>query len=179
MTGSKAVRAATEASAEVDISSDYKAGFSDQSPVLRLEGSSTAHPLLPHRNLEIHQLIPFGIINPAHIDARAGQGCVDVFHIEEEESGLRGVRLDRSGGESRGFDLVSLLLTDGAFHVLVRDGKWQRRRGVGARIGEASVDIVGRFRGQLVAVRRGQCYLYLGDRDGLVAVVGYDEEDGQ
>ena len=98
---------------------------------------------------------------------------------KEEKSRLRGVRLDCLGGELRGFDLVPFFLGDGAFHILVRDGNGQWRPGVGAGIGEAAVDIFRGIRRQLVAVSRGECHLHVGDGDGLVAVVGHDEEDGQ
>ena len=71
------------------------------------------------------KLVAFGVVDAAHVDVRAGHGRGDVFHVEEEESGLRGVGLDGFGGESRGFDLVLLLAANGAFHLFVRDGKRQ------------------------------------------------------
>jgi len=43
------------------------------------------------------------------------QGRVDVFNVEEEESGLRGVGFDRFGDELRSFDFVPFFLAQPAF----------------------------------------------------------------
>jgi hypothetical protein len=110
-----------------------------------------------------------------------GEGGVDVLHVEEEKSRLSGARLDGFGGELGGFDLVQFFFADGAFYLFVGDGKWQGRGwiGVGFGIGKAAGDIVGRNWRELGAARGSQFDLHVGDGDGLVTVVGDDEEDGQ
>src|SRR5579863_9166467 len=95
------------------------------------------NPLFPHHNLKVHQLLALGVVNPFHVDMRAGQGRVNPFHIEEEKSRLRGVGLDGFGGELRGLDLVAFFLGDGPLHLFLRDGKRQWGVGVGAGIGNA------------------------------------------
>ena len=135
--------------------------------------------VIVERKFEIHQLGAFGIGNAGDVDVGAGEGRGDVFHIEEEESGLRVVRLDGFRGESRGFDFVAFFFAEGAFHLFLRDGKWQGRVGVGAGIGDAAVDVFGRSGGEFGVVGGDEFHVDVGDGDGLVAVVGHDEEDGQ
>ena len=108
----------------------------------------------------------------------AFQGRGDVFDVEEEESGLRGVGLDCFGGELRGFDFVAVFLADGAFYFFLRDGNGDGMR-VGMGIAEAAEDIFGSDGRELGAAGRGQCDLHVGDGEGLVAVIGDDEKDGE
>ncbi len=61
------------------------------------------------RQLEVHQFSAFGVVDAGYVDVRAGEGRVDVFHIEEEKSGLRGVGFDGFGGELGGIDLRRFL----------------------------------------------------------------------
>src|ERR1039458_5616233 len=77
-------------------------------------------------NIEVKQFGAFGIVDAGYVDVRARERRGDVSHIEEEESGLRGVGLDGFGGELRGFDLVHLLLADRALYLLLRGGKLAR-----------------------------------------------------
>jgi hypothetical protein len=50
-------------------------------------------------NLEVHQLRALGIIDTSEIDTRAFHRGGNVFDVEEKKSGLRGMGLDRLGGE--------------------------------------------------------------------------------
>src|SRR3984885_15583305 len=93
------------------------------SPLL---SSDHSFKLLSHRNLKVHQLGAFGIVDAAHEDSRARQRRVDVFHVKKEEPRLRGVRLDSLGGELRGFNLVSFFLADSTLHFLLRNRKRTR-----------------------------------------------------
>jgi len=132
--------------------------------------------LLLHWNLEVHQLGAFGAVDAGDVDVGASEG--DVSEVEEEESGLGGMRLDGLGGELRGFDLIAFFLGDGAFHIFARDGE---RTGTssGLGIGEAAVDVFGGSRCELGAIGGNERDLHVGDGDGLVAVIGDDEEDGK
>lgn len=134
---------------------------------------------LPDNNLKVHQLSTLGVVDAFYVDVGADEGCVDAFHVEEEKSRLRSVGLDGFGGKLRRLDLVAFFLGNGALHFFLRDGKGQRSVSVGAGIGDAAVDIVWRGRGELIAVGGGERDLHVGDRDGLRAVVGDDEEDGK
>jgi len=108
----------------------------------------------------------------------AGQRLFDFFHVEEQKSRLRGVGFDGFGGELCGFDLVTILFAECAFHLFLRD-----RHGYGVRVGagirEAAKDIVGNSRCELVTVSCSKRNLHVRDGDRLVAVIGDDEEYGK
>jgi hypothetical protein len=44
--------------------------------------------LLPHRKVEVKQLGAFGVVDAAYVEVRACEGRGDVFHVEEEDSGI-------------------------------------------------------------------------------------------
>jgi len=111
--------------------------------------------LLPHLNLEVHQLGAFRVVDAGYVDVCAGNRGGDVFDVEKKESGLSRVGLDGFGGELGGFDLVHFFLADSAFHFFAREGKGHRVSagvGVGLGIGEAAGDVVGGDRSELGAV---------------------------
>ena len=85
---------------------------------------------------------------------------------------------DGSGGELRGFYFVPLFLVDSAFHFLLRDGK-RDFVGVGTRIGQAAIDIVGGSGGDLGMVSSDQFDVNVGEGDGLISVVGDNEKNGK
>jgi hypothetical protein len=51
--------------------------------------------LLPCGNFEVHQLGAFGVVDTGDLEVCAFQGRIDVFDVEEEKSGLRGVESRR------------------------------------------------------------------------------------
>jgi hypothetical protein len=145
------------------------------------DSSSVVNLLFAQRNFEVHQLGAFGVGDAVYVEVGVGEGGGEVGDVEEEESRLGGVRLDGFGGELGGFDLVHFFFADGAFHFFARDGKGQRVGagiGVGLGIGEAAGDVFGGD-GRELGVVDGERDLHIGDGDGLRAVVGDDEEEGE
>jgi len=88
------------------------------------------------------------------------------------------VGLDGFRCELGRLDLIHLLLRNAAFHLM---REWERIVGVGFRlwVREAAIEILSADGRELRALSGGQRDLHVHDRDGLVAVVGYDEKDWQ
>ena len=134
--------------------------------------------LLFQLNFKVHQLGAFRVVDAGDVEVCAFQGRVDVFDVEEEKSGLGGAGFDGAGGELGGFDLVAFFLTERAFHFFLRDGE-REGMSVGVRIAQAAEDVFGGDGSEFGASGGGKGDLHVGDGDGLVAVVGNDEEDGK
>ena len=85
---------------------------------------------------------------------------------------------DGAGGELRRFHLIHLLLGDATFHLA---RKWKRVVGAGLGLGirQPTVEIVGTNGRELGAVGGDQLDLHADDGNGLIAVIGHDEEDGK
>lgn len=112
---------------------------------------------------------------------RASQRRGDFADVEEHKSGLGGVGLDGLGGELGGFDLVHFFFAEGPFDFFAWDGKRQGIRfgiNVGLGIGEAACNVFGGD-GRELGAANGEGDLHVGDRNGLGAVIGDDEEDGK
>ena len=88
------------------------------------------------------------------------------------------MRFDGAGGELRGFDFFHLLLRDATFH-LAREWKRNIGTGLGLRVGEATIEIVRIDGCELGAIAGDQLDSHIDDGDGLIAIVGDDEKDGQ
>src|SRR5579859_7763443 len=158
MTGSNLAWLAMEVSAVVAIREDYKKKRRCRRRQARDSGSvwplmSSTDKLrvlrriqvLVHENLEVQQLAALGIANAGDFQVSARQWRRNVLNIEEQESRLRRVRLNRLGGKLRRLDLLHFLLADRAFDLAPRNGDRKRNRpGIRLRIRQTPVKIVGR-----------------------------------
>jgi hypothetical protein len=131
------------------------------------------------RNVEVHQFGSLGVIDAGDVEVRAGEGGGDVFDIEKEKSGLRVVRFDGVGLELGRFNFVALFVGDCAFDLAARKGQRHLRPRASLRVDQAAIDVVGGSGSELGIVGGGERDLHVGEGDGLVAIVGDDEEDGQ
>src|SRR3954452_4078463 len=129
-----------------------------------------------HRDLEEQEFVSLGVGDSGDVNGGVLQGRIKVSDIEEKKSGLGRVRLDSAGGELGGFNFVHLLLGDATLHP-VRERERIVRAGFGLRIREAAVKVVGLDRRELRAVASDQLDSQIGNGDGLISVVGHDEED--
>jgi hypothetical protein len=55
-------------------------------PIWHRTPGTPAPLLLPHHNLEVHQLSATGVVDAGYVDVGTSQGSGDVFDVEEEES---------------------------------------------------------------------------------------------
>src|SRR5579859_1251850 len=135
MTGSNLAWLAMEVSALVDIREDYKKKrrcrwrqTRDSGLVWPLMSSNDKLrvlrriQVLVHEDLEVQQLAALGIANAGDFQISARQWRRNVLNIEEQESRLRRVRLNRLGGKLRRLDLLRFLLADRAFDLAPRNG---------------------------------------------------------
>src|ERR1700682_947573 len=95
--------------------------------------------ILLQRYIEIHQLAPRGIAHAREIEVRTGQRHRNSRHIEEQESRLRTVRLNRLGDKLSILYFLYSLLAQSAFYFL--GGKRNRIAvGAGRRTGKTARD---------------------------------------
>lgn len=139
--------------------------------------------LLAERNFEVHELVSVGVIDSGDDEARALGGVVEVSGIKEKEALLRGVGLDGIGGKGGVVEFVAIILRESAVG-LVAARKRERNLVLGARArgadgGEGSAKIVERISRGLGAVSGDELEVDVAQDDGLVAIIGKDDEDGQ
>jgi len=131
--------------------------------------------VLFQRHFKVHQLFTFRISDPGQIEVSPGKRRRDSRHVEEHESALRTVRFHCLGGKLRIRDFVRCILAYTTFFLW--PGQRIRRRAA-RRARDTAVDVVLCGRWDFVAIGGHQLRLHPGQRDGLIAVIGDDNEDG-
>ena len=124
-----------------------------------------------------------GVVDSGDEEARALGGIVEVADIEEEEALLRGMRLNGLGGEGCVLENVAIILRESAMGLVAsgqREGDLILGAGArGSDVAEGAAQIVERIGSSLGAVAGDELEAGIAENDGLIAVIGEDDEDGQ
>src|SRR4051812_27402836 len=81
---------------------------------------SLVREVLLHGDLEVNELVAFGVVDPSEVEGSSGERIANAGDIEEDESRLAGVRLDGAGQELGALDLVLDLFLDGFLRLAMR-----------------------------------------------------------